>query len=257
MRAAIRPSRRPTRPHFPFPLTQAPLAVATSRCQVNINQEAAATGSLRNTEGLCRAFPRRGAWGRKGRRGIRRKLHVVPLITGWKERGESSNSLASPAEKAAPSSTVEANAIGITGVCLGPNLSWETREAHALGIRSLSDSLSNCFGGQLKKERKEQRERRQQEGEGGRDGTEKKKKDKQGRVAQPGSGAVPRGPGARAGPGGGGKRHLARPPRGDPRAENSPFLGQDSECGGEAAVRKGPIQRLSVVLPRALKRGAR
>lgn len=94
------PPASPARIRFPFPVIQASGAISTSRCQVNINPEATAPGSLRNTEEHCRALPG-GCTGQGGERGRRRKFHVVPLITGWKERGESSNT-APPARQGSP-----------------------------------------------------------------------------------------------------------------------------------------------------------
>lgn len=79
------PPISPTLLHFPFPVIQASQAIATSHCQVNINQEATAPGSLRNGD-FAEPF-QGGAWGKRHKG----KFHVVPLITGWKERGESSN----------------------------------------------------------------------------------------------------------------------------------------------------------------------
>lgn len=67
------PPISPTLLHFPFPVIQASQAIATSHCQVNINQEATAPGSLRNGD-FAEPF-QGGAWGKRHKG----KFHVVPL----------------------------------------------------------------------------------------------------------------------------------------------------------------------------------
>lgn len=98
------PPISPTLLHFPFPVIQASQAIATSCCQMNINQEATAPGSLRNRE-FAEPF-QRGAWGRKGKR----HKEKVPCgsFNHWVEgeRRKFKQSHASQAGKPALSSTV-------------------------------------------------------------------------------------------------------------------------------------------------------
>lgn len=87
--ATIRPSHQPHPPPFPF----SSYSGFSGHCNLILPSEHKSRGhSSRIFEkwGLCGAFPR-GCMGKEGERGIKRKFHVVPLITGWKERGESSN----------------------------------------------------------------------------------------------------------------------------------------------------------------------
>jgi hypothetical protein len=72
-------------------------------------------GALRNTEELGRGL-QRGARGRQGKRN-KRKFHVVPVITGWREGGES------PGEAPASQLHCLAISVGTAEVSLGPDLS--------------------------------------------------------------------------------------------------------------------------------------
>lgn len=85
------PPTGPALLQFPFPVIQASWAIPTSRLLPSAHKSRGrSSGLVEKHPGTLQTLSR-GCMGKEGERGIRRKFHVVPLITEWKERGESSN----------------------------------------------------------------------------------------------------------------------------------------------------------------------